>query len=121
MSDFQSLVVHSCFDLVRQRVIRPGSPITDVLFVESDELMCEMAGLLTVPANRSGHQRFQRWFEEGRIVVGSMASRPDRTSAETHQIDLFRIDGAARCEALFLPPYFLVRLQDALMIRQEGV
>ena len=121
MSDFQSLVDHTRFGLVRQRVNRPCSPITDLLFVESDELMYEMAEVLTSPVNRAGRDRFQRWFEEGRIVVGTTAAGPDRTAAEAHQIDLYRIDGEARCEVLFLPPYYLVHLQGALAVGQGRV
>lgn len=121
MSDFQSLVDHTRFDLVRRRVNRACSPITDVLFVRSDELMCELAEVLIRPVNHAGRQRFQRWFEEGRIVVGTTAAGPDRTAAKVHQIDLYRIDGEARCEVLFLPPYYLVHLQGALAVEQGRV
>lgn len=118
MSDFQSLVDHTCFDLVRQRVNRPCSPITDLLFVESDELMCEMAGVLTSPVNHTRRQRIQRWFEQGRIVVGTTGDVPDRAAAGMHRIDLHGIDGEARCEVLFLPPFYLVHLQGALAVGQ---
>ncbi len=113
MSDFQSLVDHTRFDLVRRRVNRACSPITDVLFVRSDELMCELAEVLIRPVNHAGRQRFQRWFEEGRIVVGTTGDVPDRP-AGMHRIDLHGIDGEARCEVLYLPPYYLVHLQGAL-------
>ena len=121
MSDFQSLVDHTRFEQVRQRVNRPCSPITDVLFVGSDELMCEMAEVLTHPVNPAGRRRFQRWFDEGRFVVGTSADTPNRPAAEAHRIDLYRIDGEARCEGLFLPPYYLVHLQGALAVGQGTV
>ena len=48
MSDFHSLVDHTRFELVRRLVNRACLPITDVLFVGSDELMCEIAILRIV-------------------------------------------------------------------------
>lgn len=116
MPDFQSLVDRTRFDLVRQRVNRPCSPITDVLFARTDELLCEMAEVLIHPVNHAGRQRFQRWFEEGCIVVGTTGADPDRAAAGMHRIDLHRIDGEARCEVLYLPPYYLVHLQGALAV-----
>ena len=116
MSDFQSLVDHTRFDLVRRRVNRPCSPITDVLFVRSDELMCELAEVLIHPVNQAGRQRFQRWFEQGRIVVGTTGNVADHLAAGMHRIDLHGIDGEARCEVLYLPPYYLVHLQGALAV-----
>jgi hypothetical protein len=113
MSDFQLLVDHTRFDLVRTRVNRACSPITDVLFVRSDELMCELAEVLIRPVNHAGRQRCQRWFEEGRIVVGTTGDVADR-AAGMHRIDLHGIDGEARCEVLYLPPYYLVHLQGDL-------
>ena len=113
MSDFQSLVDHTRFDLVRRRVNRACSPITDVLFVRSDELMCELAEVLIRPVNTTRRLRIQRWFEEGRIAVGTTGDFVDR-AAGMHRIDLHGIDGDARCEVLYLPPYYLVHLQGAL-------
>jgi len=121
MSDFQSLVDHTRFDLVRRRVNRPCSPITDVLFVRSDELMCEVAEVLIRPVNQAGRQRFQRWFEQGRIVVGTTGNVADRVAAGMHRIDLHCIDGEARCEVLYLPPYYLVHLQGALAVGHGNV
>lgn len=121
MSDFQSLVDHTRFDQVRRRVNRPCSPITDVLFVGSDELMCEMAEVLTHPVDPAGRRRFLRWFDEGRFVVGTTGGSPIGTAAEAHQIDLYCIDGEARCEGLFLPPYYLVHLQGARPVGQGMV
>ena len=114
MPDFQSLMDHTRFDLVRTRVNRACSPITDVLFVRSDELMCELAEVLIRPVNHAGRQRCRRWFEEGRIVVGTTGDVTDRAAAGMHRIDLHGIDGEARCEVLYLPPYYLVHLQGVL-------
>ena len=110
MSDFQSLVDHTRFDLVRRLVNRPGSPITDVLFVDSDELMCEMAEVLTSPVNDTRRQRIQRWFEEGRFAIGTTAAQGGPSPAECQYLDIHSIDRDARCDVLHLPPYYLVHL-----------
>ena len=121
MPDFQSLVDHTRFDLVRRRVNRACSPITDVLFVRSDELMCELAEVLIRPVNHAVRLRFQRWFEEGRIVVGTTGNVADPVAAGMQRIDLHGIDGEARCEVLYLPPYYLVHLQGALAVGHKAV
>ena len=110
MSDFQSLVDHTRFDLVRRRVNRACSPITDLLFVESDELMCQLAELLTSPVTRANRHRFTRWWEEGRVTVGTAAAPPGGWPADGLCLDLHSIDRQAPCDVLYLPPYYLVHL-----------
>jgi len=120
MSDFQSLVDHTRFELVRRLVNRPGSPVTDLLFVESDELMCEMAEVLTSPVNHTRRQRIQRWFDEGRFAVGTTAARDGRAPADGHYLDVHSIDRDARCDVLYLPPYYLVHLAGGHVSSRTG-
>lgn len=110
MSEFQSLVDHTRFDLVRRLLTRPGSPVTYLLFVESDDLMCEMAEVLTSPVNHTRRQRLQRWFEEGRVSVGTTAAQGNQSPAEYQHLDVHSIDRDALCDVIHLPPYYLVHL-----------
>ena len=96
MSDFQSLVDHTRFDLVRRRVNRACSPITDVLFVRSDELMCELAEVLIRPVNHAVRLRFQRWFEQGRIV--ERGSHEQLIGAAGPYANLWRVQAGLRPE-----------------------
>jgi len=112
MSDFHSLVDHIRFDLVRRLVNQPGSPITDLLFVESHTLLCELAGVLTQPASGAGRQRLQHWFESGRVSVGTTGV--GHVSSGWERLDLHSIDRHARCDVLYLPPYYLVHLTGDL-------
>lgn len=108
MSEFLSLVDGTRFDLVRRLVCRPGSPITDVLFVSSRELLCQLAEVLTRSASGSGCQRLRQWFEQGRLSVGVASLK--QAPAGVERIDLHSIDRQARCDVLYLPPYYLVHL-----------
>ena len=110
MSDFQSLVDRTRFQVVRRLVSRPGSPITDVLFVESRTLLFEMAEVLTSPVSAARRQRLQRWFDEGRVTVGTASARPNPAPPDSHEIDLLSIEREALCDVLYLPPFFLVHL-----------
>lgn len=110
MSEFQSLVDHTRFDLVRRLLTRPGSPVTDLLFVESNELMCEVAEALTSPVNHTRRQRLRRWFEEGRVAVGATATQGSQSSADCQNLDVHSIDRDALGDVIYLPPYYLVHL-----------
>ena len=110
MSDFPSLVDHTRFDLVRRLVNRPGSLVTDVLFVESAALLCEMAEVLTRPVTHARRLCIQRWFEEGRVAVGTSSVHPHQADAADRSVDLHAVGPDATCEALYLPPYYLVHL-----------
>ena len=110
MSPFESLLDRTRFEVVRRSVNRPGSPVTDVLFVESDELMCQMAELLTRPVTRANRHRFTRWLEEGRVTVGTAAAPRGGWPADGPCLDLHSIDPGAACDVLYLPPYYLVHL-----------
>ena len=121
MSGFQSLLDQTRFELVRWKVNRPCSPITDVLFVSGDELMCEMAEVLVRPVTHARRQRLQRWFEEGCIVVGTTGAVADPGVTGAHRIDLHRLDGEARCEVLYLPPCYLVHLPRAFAAGRGSV
>ena len=108
MSEFASLVDHTRFDLVRRLVNQSASPVTDVLFVESDQLMCEMAEVLTGPNTMARRLRLQCWFEEGRVTAGTTAAPPGKSP--TCCLDVHSIDRETLCHVLFLPPYYLVYL-----------
>ena len=110
MSEFQSLIDCTSFGIVRSYLNRPGSPITDVLFVESDYLMCEVAEVLTRPVSDLRRQRLLRWFEAGQVSIGiATAAHPDMEPG-VRTLDVWSIDPHARCDVLHLPPYYLVHL-----------
>ena len=111
MSDFPLLVDRTRFDLVCRLVNRAGSPVTDVLFVESPALLCQMAEVLTSPVTQARRQRLQRWFEEGRVAVGTYSDGSGSACARNHSVDLHAVGPDASCDVLYLPPYYLVHLQ----------
>lgn len=103
MSQFRSLVDRTRFGVVQGHLNKPGGPITDVLFVESDELLGEIAEVLTSPVSPASRQRLKHLFEEGRVSVGTAAVPNDNTPIDVRLIDVHSIDRNALCDVLFLP------------------
>ena len=110
MSEFHSLIDRASFGTVRSYLNRPGSPITDVIFVEDHELMCEVAEALTSPVSPLRRNRLMRWFEAGRVSVGTTVPKNETVPSSVRLQDVFAIDRDALCDVLYLPPYYLVHL-----------
>ncbi|MBK8001224.1 MAG: hypothetical protein IPK15_21560 [Verrucomicrobia bacterium] len=47
-------------------------------------------------------------------MVGTTGNVADPVATGMQRVDLHGIDGEARCEVLYLPPYYLVHLQGVL-------
>ena len=112
MLPFDSFVDAMNFGTVRRYLTRPGSPITDVLFVENDRMLSQVAELLTdgqaSPANRN---LLLRWMRSGQIKVGGNAAPVSRRNGAGALVDVHAIPGDTCCRVLFLPPFYLVHLR----------
>ena len=65
---------------------------------------------MTSPVNHTRRQRLQRWFEEGRVAVGTTAPQSAQSPADYQHLDVHSIDRDALCDVIYLPPYYLVHL-----------
>jgi hypothetical protein len=102
---YETLVDPTSFGVVRRYLTRPGSPITDVLFVSRESLLAPVARLLDgsdgqKPACR--RLQFDDLLNRRQILPG----------ATTHGfgIDVEAIADEALCRVIYLPPLYLVYL-----------
>ena len=109
MLNFESLIDPTHFGTVRRYLNRPGSPITDCLFVEDPKLLAPVAELLTdEPVTAAKMCRLQAWMKDGRIKLGVNATVEAGTSDGEGVVDVHSVPDDTWCQVLFLPPFYLV-------------
>jgi hypothetical protein len=105
MLHYETLVDPTSFGVVRRYLNRPGSPITDVLFVSRETLLPLVARLLD---GSDGQKPACR-----RLQLDDLLSRRQiMPGANSHGfgIDVEAISDESLCHVIYLPPLYLVYL-----------
>lgn len=103
MVHYEVLVDPTCFRTVRDHLASSRSPITEVLFVATDDLLPKVATLLDAESELSPAFRRRQW----QSLLRSGQVMPNLT-AQGYGVDLDALPDDALCWVIFFPPIYLV-------------
>ena len=113
MIPYASLIDGTSFETVRRYLNNPQSEINDVLFVATEDLLCEVAELLDAENPRP--RPLQRLHWDLLLCCGKVLPSVD---VHGFGVDLEAIPDDAFCRVLYLPPVYLVHLPDSVLPRR---
>ena len=109
MEDLNNLIDATTFGTVRRYLRVAPSPTTTVMLVRHRDTLPRVGTVLVADQGGGGtsHRRqWAEWFSSGEVRIGGAATDAD------HGTDLDAIPDSVRCDALYLPPVYLVCLRS---------
>ena len=116
---YTALVDTTEFGTIRRYLVRAKSPVPGVWFVASEELLSQVAGLLDFDDDRSPAMRqlqLEVLLQNGQLRPGADV----KAEREGVGVDLEAIRENDFCQAIYLPPLYLVHVPGLNLKLRKG-